>query len=144
MGTGNADTAAFTPVTKSFSSSSDASSSPAIATAPPPSAASSVASSAAAGLYKDGTYLGTKTDAYYGNVQVRVTVQSGKIADVQFLDYPQNRSTSRYINSQATPALRSEAIQIQSAPVDAVSGATYTSQAFNQSLASALAQAQQA
>lgn len=108
---------------------------------PSPAATTTAASN---GRYRDGTYTGPVTDAYYGNVQVRVTVQSGQIADVQFLDYPSDRSTSRYINSQATPALRSEAIQSQIAPVDAVSGATYTSQAFNQSFASALAQARQA
>ena len=93
------------------------------------------------GMYKDGTYTGPSVDAYYGNVQIQVTVQKGQISDVQFLDYPQDRRTSAFINSQAMPALRSEAIQAQSAPVDIVSGATYTSEAFNQSLASVLSQA---
>jgi uncharacterized protein with FMN-binding domain len=74
-------------------------------------------------------------------VQVKVAIQNGKIADVQFLDYPQDRGHSIEINSYAIPILKSEAIQIQNSSVDIVSGATETSLAFIQSLASALAQA---
>lgn len=90
------------------------------------------------GMYADGSYTGTPADAYYGTVQVKVIVQGGKIADVQFLQYPSDRSTSRAINSQAMPLLTQEAIQAQSANVSGVSGATFTSQAFQQSLASAV------
>jgi len=93
------------------------------------------------GQYVDGTYTGFAANAYYGNVQIQVTVSGGKIADVAFLQYPSDRSTSRYINDQAMPILKSEAIQAQSAQVDGVSGASDTSAAFQQSLASALAQA---
>lgn len=92
-------------------------------------------------MYKDGTYTGPSVDAYYGYVQTQVTVQGGQIVDVQFLDYPQDRGQSIMINNYATPILRREAIQAQRAPVNAVSGATYTSQAFNESLAAALVQA---
>jgi uncharacterized protein with FMN-binding domain len=92
-------------------------------------------------MYKDGVYTGVSADAYYGNVQVKVTIQNGKIADVQFLDYPRDRSTSLRISNTAMPLLRSEAIQAQSAPVDMVSGATEISGAFNQSFASALVSA---
>jgi uncharacterized protein with FMN-binding domain len=92
-------------------------------------------------MYKDGTYTGVSADAYYGNVQVQAIIQNGKLADVQFLDYPRDRSTSLRISSEAMPYLKSEAIQAQSAPVDIVSGATEISGAFNQSLASALAAA---
>lgn len=94
-----------------------------------------------AGMYRDGSYTGSVADAYYGNVQVQVTVSGGKITNVRFLDYPQDRGTSIEINSQAMPYLISEAIQAQSANVNVVSGATATSGAFQQSLASALAQA---
>ncbi len=93
------------------------------------------------GQYNDGTYTGPVTDAFYGNVQVRVTISGGKITDVTFLQYPNDRSTSREINSQATPWLSQEAIQAQSANVDIVSGATDTSNAFIQSLSAALTQA---
>lgn len=93
------------------------------------------------GKYVNGTYTGQAADAYYGTVQVQVTVSGGKIADVQFLQYPSDRNTSRYINGQAMPILISEAIQVQSAQVDGVSGASDTSGAFQQSLGSALTQA---
>lgn len=91
--------------------------------------------------YKDGQYTGNVADAYYGNIQVQATIQGGKISDVVFLDYPQDRRNSVRINTEAMPLLKSEAIQAQSAQVDIVSGATATSDAFRQSLASALAQA---
>jgi len=105
---------------------------------PPPPAGSSAATR---GQYKDGTYTGSPADAFYGNIQVDVTVTNGKISDVQFLQYPNDRGTSVMINQQAMPYLRQEAIQTQSSPVDIVSGATDSSGAFNQSLASALNQA---
>lgn len=93
------------------------------------------------GQYKNGTYTGLVADAFYGNVQVQVTISGGKITDVQFLQYPSDRSTSVYINSQAMPLLKQEAIQAQSANVSGVSGASATSAAFIQSLTDALSQA---
>lgn len=93
------------------------------------------------GQYVDGTYTGSVADAYYGYVQVQVSVSGGKVTGVQFLQYPNDRSTSRYINGQAMPYLIAEAIQAQNANVDVVSGATDTSMAFRQSLADALSQA---
>jgi uncharacterized protein with FMN-binding domain len=91
--------------------------------------------------YKDGSYVGSVADAFYGNVQVRVAVSGGKISDVVFLQYPNDRETSIMINQQAMPLLKQEAIQIQSAQVSGVSGATQTSRAFIESLQSALNQA---
>jgi uncharacterized protein with FMN-binding domain len=93
------------------------------------------------GLYADGQYTGSAANAYYGNIQVQVTISGGKITNVAFLQYPSDRSYSRYVNSQAMPYLKAEAIAAQSASVDIVSGATDSSMAFQQSLASALAQA---
>jgi len=92
-------------------------------------------------MYRDGTYVSPSVDAYYGNVQIKVSVRNGQLADVQFLDHPKDRDQSVMINSYAMPVLKSEAIQAQSAPVDIVSGATATSGAFNQALTSVLAQA---
>ena len=91
--------------------------------------------------YKDGTFTGPSVDAYYGNVQVQATIQGGKITQVKFLDYPHDRRISQAINNQAMPWLNSEAVQVQSAHVDIISGATFTSEGFQQSLQSALAQA---
>lgn len=88
--------------------------------------------------YKNGEYTGDIFDALYGNIQVKVVIDGGKITDVQFLDYPQDRKTSIEINTNAMPILKSEAISAQNANVDIVSGATATSEAFIQSLHSAL------
>jgi len=93
------------------------------------------------GQYVDGSYTGSPADAYYGTVQVKAVIQGGKIADAVFLDHPHIYSNSIYINDQAMPLLTQEAITAQSAQVDGVSGATFTSEAFKQSLASALIKA---
>lgn len=92
--------------------------------------------------YKDGTYTGSVADAFYGNLQVQAVISGGKITDVIFLQYPNDNRTSLSINQQASVYLKQEAIQAQNAQVDIVSGASDSSQAFRQSLASALAQAQ--
>jgi len=95
----------------------------------------------AKGKYKDGSYTGDVVDAFYGNIQVKAVISNGLIADVIFLQYPNDRNTSVEINTQAMPILKQEAIAAQSANVDGVSGASSTSPAFIQSLQSALDQA---
>ena len=89
-------------------------------------------------LYKDGTFTGDPADANWGLVEVNVVISNGSVVDVQFLQYPNHRSRSRSINDQAMPILSQEAIQAQDANVDLVSGATDTSEAFVESLATAL------
>lgn len=106
------------------------------------SSSSPTAQSTAMGGLKDGQYTGNAADAFYGYIQVKAIINGGKITDVQFLRYPNDRSTSIAINKQAMPYLKQEAVQAQSAQVNIVSGATDTSQAFIQSMASALSQAQ--
>jgi uncharacterized protein with FMN-binding domain len=96
---------------------------------------------APAGMYKNGTYTGNVADAYYGNIQVSAVIQNGKLTAVEILQYPNDRSRSVAINTRALPILQSEAIQVQSASVDMVSGATDTSRAFISSLGSALQKA---
>lgn len=91
--------------------------------------------------YKDGVYTGSVEDAFYGNVQVKTTVSGGKITAVDFLQSPDTHGASVFINNQAMPYLEQEAIQSQTANVDVISGATYTSEAFIQSLTNALRQA---
>src|ERR1700690_4312624 len=88
--------------------------------------------------YKDGTFKGPEVDAYYGLVQVQATIQGGKRANVQFLEFPSDRRTSQEINNIAVPYLQQEAMQVQSAKVDIISGATLTSEAFMMSLQNAL------
>lgn len=110
---------------------------PTIAPQPPaPQPPAPVASSGA--RYNDGQYVGQVVDAFYGLVKVQATIQNGALADVEFLEYPNDRRTSIRINTIAMPVLKSEAIQAQSADVDIISGATLTSEAFSLSLQSAL------
>ncbi len=122
---------------RSSSSSATATSSP----EPPGSTVTPHAAQTSASHYKDGSYTGSVADAQWGVVQVKAVITHGKISDVQFLQYPNDRSRSIYINSIADPQLSSEAIQAQSAKVDIVTGATDSSDAFMQSLADALSQA---
>lgn len=93
------------------------------------------------GQYRDGTYTGSPAELFTGIIQVQVAIRGGKITDVTFLQSPNDSGTSVYINSQAMPYFKQEALAAQSAQVDIVSGATESSIAFQQSLASALAQA---
>lgn len=103
--------------------------------------ATTLTSQPPAGKYTDGSYTGLAANAYYGMVQVQAIVKNGALIDVQFLQHPTMHDTSRYINAQAMPMLTREALKAQSAQVSGVSGATETSDAFKQSLASALSQA---
>lgn len=96
---------------------------------------------ASTGQYKDGSYTGNAANAYYGYIQVQAVIRSGRIAAVNFLQYPNDRRTSIEINTQAMPYLQQEAIQAQSANVNGVSGASDSSAAFIESLSNALAKA---
>lgn len=93
------------------------------------------------GQYKNGAYKGPAVADYYGTVQVEAVISGGKLANVKFLQYPNEHRTSVFINQQAMPMLTREAVQAQSANVNGVSGATFTSEGFVRSLASALASA---
>lgn len=81
---------------------------------------------------------GNTVQTRWGPVQVRVTIKNGKITDVTAVQYPQDNPRDQQINSYALPQLRSEALAAQSASIDTVSGATYTSEGYQQSLQSAL------
>lgn len=74
----------------------------------------------------------------YGPVQVRVTVRGPQIVDVAALQLPSAEERSREISSRAAPLLRQRVLQAQSAQIDAVSGATFTSGSYVQSLQAAL------
>ena len=93
------------------------------------------------GQYKNGSFTGAEADAQWGYIKVKITIQNGKLTNVQFLEYPNHRDRSVEINNYAMPQLTSEAISAQSAQVDVISGATDTSEAFIQSLGDALTQA---
>lgn len=74
----------------------------------------------------------------YGDVQVRVTIRGGTLVDVQAIKLPFDRSRSQSISAQAGPMLRSEALRAQSAHIDVISGASYTSVGYIQSLQGAI------
>ncbi len=95
------------------------------------------------GKYKDGTYKGSVADAFYGKLQVAAVISGGKLTDVTFLQYPNDQEESQQVNNHSNPILKREAIAAQSAQVDIVSGATQSSEAFQQSLGNALGQAAQ-
>jgi uncharacterized protein with FMN-binding domain len=86
------------------------------------------------------TVTGSIISTRYGNVEVQLTVAGGKITAVQAVALPSG-GRSGQISSSAAPVLASEALTAQSANIDIVSGATYTSQAYAQSLQAALDQA---
>ena len=92
-----------------------------------------------------GTYTGQVTgqavQTPFGTVQVQVTLQNGTITDVQALQLPSGGGHTGQVSAYAGPQLRSEALQAQSAQIDTISGATYTSEGYIQSLQSALNQA---
>lgn len=84
------------------------------------------------------TIDGDPFDNQYGTVQVRVTLQGRQILDVSALQMPTDRQRSAEISQQAEPLLKQEVLQAQSAQIDIVGGASYTSQSYAQSLQSAL------
>ena len=87
-----------------------------------------------------GQLTGNAVQIPFGVVQVQVTIQNGTITDVQALQLPNDRGHSAEVSSYAGPQLRSEALAAQSAQIDTISGATYTSEGYIQSLQSALDQ----
>ncbi|WP_406403792.1 FMN-binding protein [Streptomyces sp. NBC_00879] len=84
------------------------------------------------------TVLGNVADTQYGPVQVRITVSGGKITAADAVKAPDSDANSRRIAANAVPKLNQAAITAQSAQIDAVSGASYTSAGYIKSLQSAL------
>ena len=129
------------------SSSSAASLSPSVApetsVAPSTTAKSSgqapttTAKSTSKGL-GDGSYTGNVSTNRFGPVQVKISVSGGKIASVEVPTYPSNDNRSIAINRDAIPRLVQSTLTAQSANVNSVSGATYTSVSYKISLQSAI------
>ena len=88
-----------------------------------------------------GTFKGDTSQTRWGPVQVQVTLTDGKITDVTTLQYPNGDRKSLNISNRVIPWLQEETLQIQSANISGISGATYTSGGFQASLASALQKA---
>ena len=132
--------AAATSGSSTATGTASASTTPTATSTPSESTAGSSTSASTATL-ADGTYTGSSVNTRYGPVQVQITVAGGLITDVQAVDYPDGNGRDRQINARAIPILVSETLDAQSAEIDFVSGATYTSDGYQQSLQSALDEA---
>jgi uncharacterized protein with FMN-binding domain len=86
------------------------------------------------------TYTGDAVSTRFGDVQVQITVKKGKVTKSSVTQVPWSNGRDQEINSYAVPILNSEAVDAQSASIDMVSGATYTSQGYIGSLQSAIDQ----
>lgn len=103
-----------------------------------PAADAPAAPAPATGGVTNGTFDGAVINTRYGAQQVQVVVAGGKLTDVVVLQTQTADRKSQQISSRANPILREEALTAQSAKIANVSGATYTSQSYMQSLQSAL------
>ena len=115
-------------------SSGSSSSSGSSGSAAAPSTAAAAPSTAA----PKSTVTGAVADTRWGPVQVQLTVANKKITDVAVVQYPNGNGRDQEINAQALPILIQETLDKQSSSIDMVSGATYTSDGYLQSLQSAL------
>ena len=86
------------------------------------------------------TVQGPSVSMQWGPIQVTVKVKGKKIIDIS-ATYPTERPRSQFINSQAIPMLKQEVLQLQSARIDLIGGATLTSEAYATSLQAALQKA---
>ncbi len=102
------------------------------------SGSGSTSAKASSSGFTDGTFQGSSVNTEYGPVQVQITVSGGAISDVTMLAYPNGSRRDQQINQNALPTLISETISAQSANVQMVSGATYTSEGYLRSLQSAI------
>ena len=84
------------------------------------------------------SFLGSSAQTPYGPVQIKISYASGRVTGVFAVRLPSGRSRDAEINNYAVPILIRETLAAQSANINAVSGATYTSDGYVQSLQSAL------
>jgi uncharacterized protein with FMN-binding domain len=94
------------------------------------------AASTAASTVKDGTFTGPSVNVNYGNVQVKITVVNGRITDAVAVKAPSGKN-DRYTN-MSVPVLKQQTLNAQSANIQGVSGASYTSYGWFTSLQGAL------
>jgi uncharacterized protein with FMN-binding domain len=121
--------AASTPAAKSAPGATT----PAAAPAPAPAPAAP-----APAARPTGTFSGSTVQTRYGPVRVSVTIANGTITEVTALQLTNDGGRSVAISAQAAPMLRSEVLTAQSAAVQNISGATYTSSGYLTSLQAAL------
>ncbi|MGW7419373.1 FMN-binding protein [Streptomyces sp. NPDC054813] len=121
----------------SLKPSSDPASASAAGAAPSAAAAGQESPQGGTGAAGATTVTGDATQTQYGVVQVRLTVAGGKITQAEAVQAPKG-GTSDQKTALSVPQLNKETVAAQSANIDSVSGATYTSTGYKQSLQSAL------
>jgi uncharacterized protein with FMN-binding domain len=107
-------------------------------TAPTTTTPSSSGSGSGAGSGGSKTALGDAMQTRYGPAQVRVTVSDGKVTKIEAVQLQNGDPKSQAISSYSEPVLQQSVLSKQTAAVDTVSGATYTSLSYEGSLQSAL------
>ena len=100
-----------------------------------PTAAATTAPATTAAI--NGTFTGPSVNVNYGNVQVKITVVNGRITDAVAVKAPTGKN-DRYTN-MAVPTLKAQTLKAQSANIQGVSGASYTSYGWFTSLQGAIA-----
>ena len=100
-----------------------------------PTAAATTAPATPAAI--NGTFTGPSVNVNYGNVQVKITVVNGRITDAVAVKAPTGKN-DRYTN-MAVPTLKAQTLKAQSANIQGVSGASYTSYGWFTSLQGAIA-----
>jgi len=133
-----AETGAATTTSLSSSATSGGTSSGGGTNTGSPSSGTGSSSGTSTGSTTAATFDGTQVQTRFGTVQVRVTIQDGKITEVTPLQLTDAERKSAQISSRAAPVLRSEVLQAQSANVQTIGGATVTSDAYLTSLQAAL------
>jgi uncharacterized protein with FMN-binding domain len=106
-------------------------------TTPAPTPGTATASATSTGAFVDGTFTGAAVNEPWGSFEVEAIISGGQLTGVQLVAEPSDRHSSR-INTYAVPLLTESAIAAQSANIDMVSGATWTSQSYEESLQAAL------
>jgi uncharacterized protein with FMN-binding domain len=130
---------ATTKATATKSSKPVATKSSAGASAPATQAPATTAPTTASTKSVNGTFMGPSINVNYGNVQVKITVVNGRITDAVAVVAPSGKN-DRWTN-MAVPTLKKQTLAAQSADIQGVSGASYTSYGWYTSLQGALAQA---
>jgi uncharacterized protein with FMN-binding domain len=102
---------------------------------------SSTATSTSGSSSSSGTFTGDAVSTRWGTVQVQIVVKNGTITSADAIAYPSENPKDQQINAYAIPQLNAEVVAAQSAGIDAVSGATVTSEGYLTSLQSAIDQA---
>lgn len=127
--------------TTASSSGSLASGTATAGTSPSTTASTTITTTSTGSSFKDGTYTGDAASTPFGDVQVKLTISNGKISGVTAVAYPSEDRHSIQLSQAVIPELTQEAIAAQSANISTISGASYTSESYIQSLQTALDQA---